>query len=83
METTIQISEDLLEELKKRKINEKSYEDVIWDLIEDELELSEETKKTKKEIFVKIDGNRRIIIEPLKNNREVNARIDDLRYSID
>lgn len=41
------------------------------------------TKKTKKEIFVKIDGNRRIIIEPLKNNREVNARIDDLRYSID
>jgi hypothetical protein len=32
---------------------------------------------------VKIDGNRRIIIEPLENNQEVNARIDDLRYIID
>jgi hypothetical protein len=46
METTIQISRDLLETLKRRKMNEKeSYEKIIWDLIEDNLEISEETKK--------------------------------------
>lgn len=46
METTIQISKDLLETLRKRKMHDKeSYEDIIWDLIEDSMELSEETKK--------------------------------------
>ena len=46
MATTIQISNDLLETLKKRKINDKeSYENIIWDLIEDTKELSEETKR--------------------------------------
>ena len=46
METTIQISRELLETLRKRKMNEKeSYERVIWDLIEDNSEISEETKK--------------------------------------
>ncbi len=46
METTIQVSKNLLETLKKRKLSKKeSYEEVIWDLIEDTMELSEETKK--------------------------------------
>jgi len=46
MGTTIQISKELLETLKKRKMNNKeSYEEIIWDLIEDGIELSEETKK--------------------------------------
>jgi len=46
METTIQVSTDLREELQNRKIRSKeSYEDVIWDLIEDAKELSEETKR--------------------------------------
>jgi hypothetical protein len=46
METTIQISKELLERLKMRKFSEKeSYEKVIWDLIEDGMELSEETKR--------------------------------------
>ncbi len=46
MATTIQISERLQERLKKRKLYEnESYEDVIWDLLEDSMELSEETKK--------------------------------------
>lgn len=46
METTIQISKELLERLKMRKLGEKeSYESVIWDLIEDNMELSEETKR--------------------------------------
>ena len=46
MATTIQISEDLLERLKIMKINDKeSYENIIWDLVEDSMEISEETKK--------------------------------------
>lgn len=36
--------------------------------------------KNETEVFVKIDGNRRIIIESLVDNKEVNARIDDLRF---
>ncbi len=46
MTTTIQISAELLENIKKRKLYDKeSYEEVIWDLIEDSKELNEETKK--------------------------------------
>lgn len=45
-QTTIQISKDLLNQLKLRKMNEKeSYEQIIWDLMEDATELSEETKE--------------------------------------
>ena len=47
MDTTIQISKELLEKLKNMKIGEKeSYEDLIWDLIEDRMERSEETKRS-------------------------------------
>lgn len=46
MDTTIQISKDLRKELQNRKFSSKeSYEDVIWDLLEDTMELSEETKR--------------------------------------
>ncbi len=46
MQTTIQISKDLLGKLKEMKIHEKeSYESLIWDLVEDRMELSEETKR--------------------------------------
>lgn len=45
MPTTIQVSEKLQKELAKRKMYDKeTYEEVIWDLIEDALELDEETK---------------------------------------
>ena len=47
MKTTIQVSKDLVKELKKRKIDSRdSYEGVIWDLLEETMELSEETKKS-------------------------------------
>ena len=47
MATTIQVSRELVEELRKRKLfDNESYEEIIWDLIEDTLELSEETKKS-------------------------------------
>ena len=42
----IQISQDLLRTLEKRKLHHNyTYEDVLWDLLEDNMELSEETKK--------------------------------------
>jgi mRNA interferase RelE/StbE len=50
MTTTIQISEELHTALGKRKLYDReTYEEVIWDLIEDTRELSEETKKAIKE----------------------------------
>ena len=46
MATTIQVSKKLVETLKKRKLYDKeSYEEVIWDLVEDTMELNEETKR--------------------------------------
>jgi predicted nucleic-acid-binding protein len=46
MDTTIQISSSLKKELLKRKFfNKETYEEVIWDLIEDNKELNEQTKK--------------------------------------
>ena len=47
MDTTIQVSKELLNKLQKMKIhNKESYEDIIWDLLEDRMELSEETKRS-------------------------------------
>ena len=44
--TTIQISQDLQQELNKMKLFEReTYEEVIWNVIEDTKELSEETKR--------------------------------------
>ncbi|MHB1709684.1 MAG: hypothetical protein ACYCT2_09455 [Thermoplasmataceae archaeon] len=46
MPTTIQVSEKLQKELAKRKMYDKeTYEEVIWDLMEDAIELDDETKK--------------------------------------
>jgi len=46
MYTTIQISSDLKELLEKMKLYEReTYNEIIERLVEDELELSEETKK--------------------------------------
>ena len=46
MATTIQISNELLNKLQMMKMHVKeSYEDLIWDLIEDRMEFSDETKK--------------------------------------
>ena len=44
-QTSIRISTELLDTLKKFKEDSDSYEDVIWDFIEPHLELSEQTKK--------------------------------------
>ncbi|MDF1557421.1 MAG: hypothetical protein P1P80_04480 [ANME-2 cluster archaeon] len=44
--TTIQISNTLQNELIKRKLfDRETYEEVIWDLVEDTKELSDQTKR--------------------------------------
>ncbi|MDO9516642.1 MAG: hypothetical protein Q7J10_01195 [Methanosarcinaceae archaeon] len=46
MTTTIQISDNLRNELVNRKLFDKeTYEEVIWDLVEDTKELNAQTKK--------------------------------------
>ncbi len=46
MGTTIQVSKELQKALQVRKMGDKeSYENVIWDLLEDSMEVSEETKR--------------------------------------
>lgn len=46
MATTIQITENLQQELTNKKaFDRETYEEVIWDLIEDTMELNEQTKK--------------------------------------
>lgn len=59
MVTSIQISENLQKELVKRKFFDKeTYEEVIWDLIEDAQELSEETKKELEEARAEIKAGK-------------------------
>jgi len=46
MVTTIQVSEKLKKELSKKKLsNRETYENIIWNLLEDTIELNEKTKK--------------------------------------
>lgn len=41
----IKISKDLFDELNKLRKDNDTFEDVLWDLLEVDMELSEETKK--------------------------------------
>ncbi len=67
MTTTIQISEQLQKELAKRKFYEReSYEEVIWDLIEDTKELSEQTKREIEKSRTEIKKGKFITHEQLK-----------------
>ena len=67
MDTTIQVSKELLERLRKMKMYSKeSYESIIWDLVEDRLEFSEETKKNIEESRKNIKEGKTISLEDLK-----------------
>jgi len=67
METTIQISSELLERLRNMKAYSKeSYESIIWDLIEDRLEFSEETKINLRKSEEDIKEGRTISLETIK-----------------
>ena len=67
MATTIQVSNKLAQELKNRKMYDKeSYEEIIWDLIEDTVELSEETKRSIKQAEKDIKEGRVYTHEQIK-----------------
>jgi hypothetical protein len=52
MATSIQISKGLQKELLRRKLHDnETYEEVIWDLLEDSMEINEETKKALEESY--------------------------------
>jgi len=72
--TTVQISNDLLERLKSIKINEKeSYEELIWNLIEDTTELSEETKKEIAEARAEIKAGKFHTLAQVKKELNLNV----------
>ena len=59
MDTSIQISKKLQQELLKRKFFDKeTYEDIIWDIIEDTAELNEQTKKDIEEARAQIKAGK-------------------------
>ena len=46
MDTTIQVSHELLERMREMKMHEKeSYENIIWDMLEDRMEFSKQAKE--------------------------------------
>ncbi len=71
MVTSIQISEELKKELLKKKLsNRETYEDVIWSLLEDTMELNEQTKIELEESRKEIKEGKTINLSQLK--RELN-----------
>jgi len=74
MTTTIQVSEGLQEVLTKKKLYDKeTYEEVIWDLIEDSLELSEETKKNIEKSKEDIKQGRVSTLEEVKKRLKIDV----------
>ena len=68
MVTSIQITEELQKELIKRKIFDKeTYEEVIWDLVEDSQELSEQTKKELSQARAEIKAGKSHTLAEVKN----------------
>jgi predicted transcriptional regulator len=67
MATTIQITDGLQKALLKRKMfNKETYEEVIWNLIEDNMELSEETKRDIEEARNEIKLGKFVTLEEAK-----------------
>lgn len=72
MATTIQISKELLIQLKNRKISDNdSYEEVIWDLLEDTMELSEQTKKNIKKSEEQVKQGKTVSLEEIKKKMKM------------
>jgi predicted transcriptional regulator len=72
MVTTIQVSSKLMAKLKQMKLyNKESYEDVVWDLIEDTLELSDETKKHIAQSEKEIREGKTVSLEEIKKKLKI------------
>ncbi len=73
MATSIQISEELKKELSKKKFSDReTYENIIWNLLEDTMELSEQTKKELKESRKEIKEDKTVSLNQLK--KELNIK---------
>ena len=73
MITTIQISEELKKELARRKLsNRETYESIIWDLLEDTIELNEMTKKELEESRKEIKAGKVSTLRQVK--KELNIK---------
>ena len=67
MVTTIQVSEKLLNKLKERKMyGKESYEDIIWGMMEDTMELSEEAKMNIRQSEKDISEGRTVPLSAIK-----------------
>lgn len=65
--TTIQVSEDLKARLDKLKLSRsETYEEVIWDLVEDRMELSDATLAAIREAEQDVKAGRTISHEQLR-----------------
>jgi len=72
MTTTIQISADLQKELTNRKLSDKeTYEEVIWDMLEDSKELSDETKTEIAEARAEIKAGKSYTIAQVKKELQI------------
>jgi hypothetical protein len=73
MATSIQISEELKKVLAKKKLHEReTYENIIWNLLEDNIELNEQTKKELEDSRKEIRGGKTITLAQLK--KELNIK---------
>lgn len=73
MATSIQISEELKKVLSKKKLSEReTYENIIWNLLEDNMELSEQTKKELEQSRKEIKEGKTLTINQIK--KELNIK---------
>lgn len=64
---TISVSKELLKQLKARKLYpDDNYEEVIWDLLEDTMELSEKTKRSIAKARAEIKAGNYYTLEQVK-----------------
>lgn len=72
MVTTIQISENLHKALDTKKLYKReTYEEVIWNLIEDTKELSEDTKKELAEARAEIKAGKLVPFSEIKKKMRI------------
>ena len=72
MDTTIQISKKLQKELLKRKLYDKeTYEEIIWDMMEDSMELNDQTKKEIAEARAEIKAGKIHSLKKVKKELEL------------
>lgn len=70
--TTIQISQELQQELNKMKLfSRETYEEIIWNIIEDTKELSEQAKKDIKQAEADIKAGKVYSHEQVKKELEL------------